>query len=276
MSLLNLHAIISYASFYVRAKTIYSVHSPFLFRIIDETLENKRPYYSFFELENLREILTTDQRTLQITDLGAGSKKNNQAKKTIADIATTAVSPKHKCQLLFNLVRYLKPKGILELGTSLGLSALYMHRGHRKSRLTTVEGDPAIAEMAQRIFLDAQADIQLHIMPFEQYFKNHFSTNEVFDFIYIDGNHTRNATRSYLEKISKHCSEKTIIILDDIYWSKDMTAAWQELKNDDQFSACLDFYHYGLLIKNPEIKEKINATIIKKSYKPWKLGLFNS
>jgi hypothetical protein len=51
----------------------------------------------------------------------------------------------------------------------------------------------------------------------------------------------------YAEMILQKCNEDSIIILDDIYWSKEMTNAWNELKNDKRFSISLDYYHFGVL-----------------------------
>ena len=63
---------------------------------------------------------------IAIEDHGAGSKVNKSNKRKIKDITKNTVKAPKYGQLLFRLVNYFKPESILELGTSLGISTLYL------------------------------------------------------------------------------------------------------------------------------------------------------
>src|SRR5690606_25609425 len=58
---------------------------------------------------------------------------------------------------------------------------------------------------------------------------------EMYDLIFIDGNHQGKALKKYLFLLEKHAHDETIYIIDDIRWSKDMWQAWEEISKDDKY-----------------------------------------
>src|SRR5690606_17020814 len=50
-----------------------------------------------------------------------------------------------------------------------------------------------------------------------------------FDLLYIDGNHQKEATLSYFEKLLPTVHNDSVMIFDDIHWSRDMEEAWEEI-----------------------------------------------
>ena len=67
-----------------------------------------------------------------------------------------------------------------------------------------------------------------------------------FDVLYIDGNHSYEATLRYFNLVKEYIKEDTIIVFDDIYWSEGMTKAWLEIKNDSIVSHTIDLFYFGL------------------------------
>ena len=51
----------------------------------------------------------------------------------------------------------------------------------------------------------------------------------------------------YAEYLLPRMSEKGIIAIDDIHYSKEMERAWKELKQDQHVTTSMDLYHMGLL-----------------------------
>jgi len=211
---------------------------------------------------------------VDVLDLGAGSKVSNSRQRKISDIARSALSPTHKAQFLFRLSKHLQADHILELGTSLGLSALYMHKGCSTAKLTTVEGSPTIANLAQQYFNAEKAKIELIALPFDKALEAPSVMNNRYDLIYIDGNHTEDATDRYVNKLYDILNDKGIIILDDLYWSKGMTNAWDKLSIDNRFAFSVDLFDYGLLSKNQDHKQHESFKIIKRKTKPFSLGIW--
>ena len=123
-----------------------------------------------------------------------------------------------------------------------------MAEANRKSIVYTIEGSKAIALKAQQLFDSRNLNnIKSLIGNFDDALPPLLNEMSTIDLAYIDGNHRYEATMRYVEMIINKCNQDSIIILDDIYWSKEMTKAWMELKSDVRFSISLDYYHFGVL-----------------------------
>ena len=80
------------------------------------------------------------------------------------------------------------------------------------------------------------------------------------DFIYIDGNHTKAATLDYFETLLNYSNNNTSFLFDDIYWSKGMTEAWNQLKKHPKVTVTIDCFWCGFVfIRKEQAKE--NFTI---------------
>lgn len=239
-----------------------------------EVLDSSKDYYAFYHLEQFRQALLANSRLINIKDLGAGSKINNKATKHINQIAKTALSSKNQCRALFNLVNYIKADSILELGTSLGLSAAYMSKARQKAQIISIEGDPEIASLAAIHFKQlGLRNIQLMNEEFDKALDQ--IADKSFDFIYIDGNHQYESTLNYYNRLKGHLTPKGFIMLDDINWSSGMQRAWKEIKLDKTYNCKLDLFHFGLVNNNTDLIQAIDVSLIEFKYKPFELGLFS-
>ncbi len=274
MSFINRHQLISYLRYYVKAKTVNSVHSPYVYRLLMECLENRKEYNVFAKIDLLRQLLAQENREFDIEDLGAGSRQFKTSKRTVSGILATSVLSKKEGNFLFNLARILTPKTGLELGTSLGLSALYLCLGARQLDLHTIEGDQSIHDIAVENFKHADVDAHAYCGAFDHVLPNILPTIAPLDVVYIDGNHSYEATLRYHQMLSPHLSKDAILIYDDIYWSSGMTKAWQELIVDPSFQYSIDLFNFGLLIKQERAIKKQHFTIIERIKKPLSLGFW--
>ena len=140
-------------------------------------------------------------------------------------------------------------KHVLEFGTNLGIASGYMAAALPKTAtLTTVEGVPALAACARRHLktLGVQAQVTQVQSTFEAYL-DHLPAQARFDLLYIDGDHTHAATVGNITRLKAHMPPGALVVVDDIYWSPDMTRAWQALCADDDFTVSADLFRLGLL-----------------------------
>src|ERR1700755_523134 len=144
----NIRFVKDYIRHRFHAKTRHGVHSPFVYRLVDEVIYDLRPKKVYDEVEQLRLELLSDNNVITVTDLGAGSHVNNNRQKRISDIAKNALKPPKLAQLLYRLVTDLQPQNIIELGTCLCTTSLYLQKATPKAKLYTLEGDPEIAHIA--------------------------------------------------------------------------------------------------------------------------------
>ncbi|MFT4565128.1 MAG: putative O-methyltransferase YrrM [Saprospiraceae bacterium] len=256
-----------------QAHTIDTLDSPHIAAIIKKVIwRNDIPKQITDIIEKRRSELLNSRKSITPVDLGAGSFSGKTKMRSIAEIARNAVSEKAKCRLLYNTAQYYKPKNILELGTSLGISSLYLSKALPKSQIYTIEGDLQILGFASSHKIPKTDNIQYINADFEQGLNKLLTDGQSMDLILIDGAHHSKLQEALLPYYRSLSHKKTVWIIDDIYWSEDMTAWWNSLIQEKQFNVAIDLFQFGILYYNDQIKEPINVKILPKKIR-WKLGL---
>lgn len=255
---------IRYIKYYLSASNGkgHGVHSPFVFSFITKVLNDDRHFYAYEAIEQLRQSLKTDQQQLEITDFGAGSrvKKNNTRK--VAEIAASSLKPKKFGQLLFRIVDHYSPQNILELGTSLGVTTAYLAAAKEASTIVTMEGASAVAEVAKRNFNTlGLKNIQLVEGNFDETLTATLAKMGNIDMAFVDGNHRYEPTVRYFRELLPAMQEHSILIFDDIHWSKEMEQAWEEIKQDPAVTLSIDLFFIGLVFFRKEQKAKQHFVI---------------
>ena len=254
--------------FFTATRRGHGVHSPFIFQLCEEVFYNSNTFYDFEELQKVRQELLQNLNTIQIEDFGAGSKILNTKNRKIKDIAAHGVSKVHQAEMLFRLINFLKSQSIIELGTSLGLTTLYLAKANSKAKVFTIEGSKSLSEFASELaFKHDIKNIQFIHSKFDLALKQILEKNKTIDFLYIDGNHTYKATVEYFELALSKINNETVFIFDDIYWSAGMTKAWSEIKKHSLVTICIDTFYFGIIFFRKEVKEKIEIKI----YLEWNL-----
>lgn len=250
------NAILSYVKHFVNASTIHNVHSPFLFELLLFMFDPENDDPAFAKIEAQRQKLLSNSQKITLTDFGAGSAKNNAKRKTISEIARSALSPAKQCRAMFRIAKFLEAKNILEMGTSLGISTMYLAaEGHR--HVTAMEGDLNILEYAKGIASALSLpNIEFIEGPFVNTLPKVVDSHSQMDLIFIDGHHAEKPTIQYFEMLQPLVHDNTVIIVDDIYWSKGMQNAWEVLKDDGRITQSVDLFYYGILFFRKEFLAK--------------------
>lgn len=232
----------------MRAFKLHGVHSPFMFELYHHVLHHTGHFPAYDRVEELRDKLLEDERQLQVTDFGAGSRSINYKKRKVKGIARTSAKPAKYGQLLFRLVNHFQPKTIFELGTSLGLSTSYLAEARRNGQVYTFEGCPNIASVARANFKYLNlSNIKLIEGNLDETLQRQLAKIEKLDFAYLDGNHRYEPTLRYFEQCLDKCHEGTLLVIDDIYWSGEMKEAWKEIKHHPQVRQTVDLYFMGIV-----------------------------
>ena len=252
MSVINFKSIkltLDYLRHYISAGDEHSVHSPFVFKLLTEGIYRKEREAPFDTIESIRKKLLNDQRTITITDLGAGSTFDGiPQKRKVSEIARNFAKSPGYSKLLFRLTQFFKPGSMIELGTSLGISAMYQSAGNNNVSLYTLEGCPNTASVAREIFKENNfRNIKCIIGNFDETLPELLKKIEKADYVFIDGNHTYEATMRYFRLLKNYIHENSILIFDDINWSDGMKKAWSEIKSDPEVTITIDFFLVGLV-----------------------------
>ena len=235
----------------------HGTHSPFVYSFIREVINDKRKFYAYTGIEYLRRQLLDDKKLITVEDFGAGSKLNKTKERTIAAIAYSSLKPKKYSQLLFRMVNYYQPKTIIELGTSLGITTSYLASGNTNAAVYTFEGSSSVADKARENFTTLKLEnIHLTEGNFDDTLKAKLEEINSVDFSFIDGNHRYEPTINYFEQLLAKSSDNSIIILDDIHWSKEMESAWHYVQNHPEVMTTVDLFFIGIVFIRKEFKTR--------------------
>ena len=175
-----LHILKSYLIFLWNSKNEHGVHSPFVFDLVTKCFYNKSKYPEYSHIKN-------------------SSKRN---------------------RLLIRIVRYFKPKTILEIGNAIELN----------SNMFSSE-----------------------IISFEDFQKNingsHAST---FDFIYFNNNQSQKSTLDYFEWLLPTATNDSVWIFNDNHKSIKNENTWEIIKKHPKVKVTIDVFHFGMVFFRAE------------------------
>jgi predicted O-methyltransferase YrrM len=211
---------------------------------------------NFSDLELLRERLSRNEKTLHIEEMGAGSKNSVSNTRTVKSISNGGLtSPKYSA-LLYRLIKHFHMREIIELGTSLGVNTLYLAK-YEATKVTTFEGSPEIANFAQSIFDQQHADnIKIIEGNIDRTLSSFLDGSIRPDLVYLDANHRHEATMRYFNTILHNKHDETIVVIDDIKWSKSMQKAWKEIILHPEVTMSIDLNKFGIVFFKPDFTKQ--------------------
>lgn len=191
-------------------------------------------------IESLRTELERNKNYIKFVDYGAGLPDSNRTKQEmemgvetklkIGDMCKRSSNNPMWLQLIFQLVRKHKPHRSIEMGTCLGISAAYIASALRINglgSLITLEGDEALARIARDNLRQLEfSNVNVKTGKFSDTLGPALKEMKPVDFIFVDGHHDENATKTYFESIVPFLSDNAIMVFDDIKWSVGMERAW--------------------------------------------------
>ena len=240
----------------------HGVHSPFVFEFITKVLRDKTSYDCYPEIENIRKILLADTSLLELEDFGAGSRIHPSYKRKVNQVASSSLKPKKFARLLYRMARFYQPSHVLELGTSLGVTTAYLASAGKGIPVTTMEGAKAVAAVARQHFQELGLDsINVIEGRFENTLPVFLKTQSRIDFAFIDGNHRKDPTIAYFEILLPKTNSDSILVFDDIHWSREMEEAWVYIQSHPRVTLTIDLFFIGIVFFRTEQKVKQHFSI---------------
>ncbi|WP_215238772.1 O-methyltransferase [Dyadobacter helix] len=242
--------ITSYLKFLLRSGNAHSIHSPFLFELYTKVIspgKDQKPVYEL--IRQLRKAMLSNNDTIAVLDLGAGSRVNRSNIRKIKSIAKNAEKPEKFGRLFYRLIQHFQPKTILELGTSLGITTLYLAKAKPDSQVVSFEGCPETAKIAKENFVKAGSEnISVILGNIDETLPAELKRlNSKIDFAYFDANHRYEPTMRYFETCLPYATGESLFIFDDIYWSEEMKKAWEDIKSHPEVTLTVDLFWIGLV-----------------------------
>lgn len=255
MKLVNI--IYKYLKYWFTAQRIHSIQSPFLYELATQVIRKKTANKSIEEIQHLRNKLSRSEKVINITDYGAGSNINPSTKRKIKDIVINSSKNSKFGILLYNIVSFYKPNNIVELGTSFGISTLYLSKAFNSAKVYSFEGCPETIKIAEHNIKEQKVkNVSLVLGDFDTTLSNKLNKIGLIDLTFLDGNHTEKATIKYFEECLKHSHNNTIFIFDDIHWSKGMENAWNYVKQHKKTTLTVNLFFIGIVFVKKELSKE--------------------
>ncbi|MEK6781540.1 MAG: class I SAM-dependent methyltransferase [Bacteroidota bacterium] len=252
----NFYQLKAFAKHWLTVVDQHSIHSPFFYDFYTKVIQNKEGPDRFSEIEKLRSNLLINTSEIAVADLGAGSQKLSGSKRKLMDIANTNLTPFKYARLYHNIIRYLKATNIVELGTSLGITSLYLAM-NEDSQVTTFEGSHSLADVALTNFeYFDKNNIELIEGNINSTLPEFVQNPAKINFVLMDANHQYAPTLLYFNLMMRRLNEKSIVVLDDIHWSEEMERAWNELRASQLVYGSIDLFRCGILFFDPDLNRQ--------------------
>ena len=255
------YQISKYTKFLLQSTNQHGVHSPFVYDLVTKCFYDKTNYEAYNSILNYRKLLLKTNTKIKVKDLGVGSQVMKVEARKVSEMTKNAGTTSKRAKLLYRLTNYLKPKNILELGTSLGIATHAMSLVNPKAYITSIEGCPNTSAFS-KTQLKTQESEHINIVTenFNKEIEKLSSNN--YDLIFFDGNHQKEATLNYFETLLKTINNDSVFIFDDIYWSEDMTEAWEIIKAHPKVSVTIDTFFWGFVFfRNEQEKQHFKIRI---------------
>ncbi|MFI1772234.1 O-methyltransferase [Thalassobellus citreus] len=244
-----------YIKFLLKSTNQHGVHSPFVYDLVTKCFYNKLKYTAYKNILNYKKELLQNSSKIKVTDLGAGSQVMKQQERTVSAIAKNAGTTNKRAKLLYRIINYFKPENTLELGTSLGIATHAISLGNTKNNITTIEGCPNTSKFLKENLKKFEVK---NVNQITGDFTSEIEklTSNKYDLIFFDGNHQKEATLNYFEVLLETAHNDSVFIFDDIYWSKEMTEAWESIKKHPKVTVTIDTFFWGFVFfRKEQVKE---------------------
>jgi predicted O-methyltransferase YrrM len=226
----------------------HGIHSPFVFNLITKVFRNKIKPEVVFKIEEIRQMMISDNSRINVTDYGSGSLRMRSNLRSVSEIAKYSAVPRKYGRLLAGLSEEFGKSGIVELGTSLGISAMYMAACSSEATVHTIEGCLETSAIAKNNFNKAGLkNIKSYTGKFDEVLSEISNQQIRPGFTLIDGDHRKEPVLRYFYKISEMSADESVIAIDDIHCSYEMNEAWEEIKQFERVTMTVDIFRMGLV-----------------------------
>ena len=239
----------------MRYRKGHGVHSPFVFNLITKVIEESLPYYRFHEIELERRKLHYCLEELSYTDKKGRKEKKHTA--TVSAIVAQEAIKQKQGMLLFRLANFFKYKKMLQIGTGVGISTLYLTSYDSDIQCISLEAIPAFANITKRLLAhETQANVVIRVGEYQHLLPEALTTLQQVDMVYFKSKREHADTFALFEQMLPYVHESTCFVFDGIKTSQQMRLVWKTVCNHPQVTVTVDLYSMGIVFFNPKLHKR--------------------
>lgn len=238
----------------IRYRKGFGVHSPFVFSLITKVIEEKCPYYCFQEIELLRKQLLFGEKKITYPDRKCNGRIKTRAIGSI--VKHEAISPKEGA-LLFRLTNYFKSKHILQIGSNMGLSTLYLTSYAKGLSCIALEHIPEFAEISkQTISRKGRNKVDLRIGEYIKLLPQALNDLHTVDLVFFNTQHETVDNQELFNECLKFVKNETLFIFEGINANNEMRSFWKNVCACPEVTVSLDLFSLGIAVFNKKLHKK--------------------
>jgi predicted O-methyltransferase YrrM len=248
-----------YLKYRTGAKSITGrgIHSPLVYDLCRKVLVNDDGMRVPEQIIKARSAVEKDRSILTFRAFGAGSRTGSGTSRSIRSLATRSSVPGKYGALLYRLIRWYQPATVIELGTGIGVSTLYLAAASDQT-VITVEGSPEKYAFAGTLLSQSGLkNVDLRTGTFHECLDGMESELKRRSVVFIDGDHRYLPTLELVNRlITMSIGHELLVVIDDIHWSDEMERAWKVLCRDPRIAVSVDIFQFGLLFIRDTISKQ--------------------
>lgn len=229
----------------------FGIHSPSTFRLVTQVVEERLPYYYFPFIERIRHRFNMDDVELFL------NQKGEILKKSKLSLAKCGALKKSYDQILFRLVNYYKPQVIIELGTTLGFTTLYLATPNSQAEVITLSEKPEVSDLARNNIKKAAVS-NIHVLEgaLDSNFKKLLEQQAKVEFINVNCQMMPEGFYSYYDMLRQKNKFSGVFILNEPYYWEKSQEDLAKIKSREDVRVVLDLFHVVILLFNQELQKE--------------------
>lgn len=219
----------------------HGIHSPFLFQLITSVIEDRKrlPEYKEFKKLNSNALHLLDEFlypsfTKIYDQFNLPVSKSRKLYKKLE-------LPIRYSKLVFRLIRYFKPKSIINYSPALGVNLAVLAMADNRIPVFQVINNPEYLPFIKEILKDS-ATSNIHFLP------EHSEPPDIPEFIMINYPDQPELSRSVVRKCLTRHGDNDVVIMRGIHESKEMEEIWQEMIDFESVRVSLDVFEIGVVL----------------------------
>jgi predicted O-methyltransferase YrrM len=250
--MLNIRLSTNYLLHQFTAITRHGLHSPFVYRLVDEVIydfSDKKVYQTIAEA---RKRLLNDNREITLT---SDATETTLAK--VSSLAKERLQSLRVEKLIYRLVADHQPGNIIELGTDVGIITICLQQAAPSATIFSLDHQQETAAIAAEIFKEYQVEnIEQLTGDIKDILPKLLNRLPRLDLLYLNQNYTAESVLQCFELCLPKIHEGTLIIIPGIYSNAGMRKAWAAIKACPQVSITVDLFWIGLVyFRTGKVKE---------------------
>lgn len=231
----------------------HGIHSPFVYNLVTKVIDEKCGYYRYSDIELVRKQLLQNTTPVTYTDRRS---LNKQRTSTVSKLTKREAVNQKQGKLLFRLTNYFKPTRILQVGSGMGLSTLYMTSYDKKVNCVVLEHEAAFTPVLEWVYEKARTPVNLYTGSYKETLMPALKELKTVDFILFDIAPESGDIEYLFRECLKCAHEKTVFVCVGINRSRVMSCFWKEICANSDMTVTIDLYSLGIILLEKKLHKR--------------------